>query len=80
MTETVSLASRILNAPFRFEVIPDEAGGFVIIYPDLLGCMTQVESLEEIPAAAREIRELWLESELQTNPDHVRELLQTPTG
>ena len=56
-----------LAREYRFEVIPDAEGGYVIRYPELPGCMTQVESLEEVPAAAREIRELWLETEYERN-------------
>ncbi len=54
-----------LNADYRFEVIPDEHGGFVIVVPDMPGCMTQVESLEELPGAVREITELWLRTEYE---------------
>jgi predicted RNase H-like HicB family nuclease len=55
-----------LAQPYRFEVIPDEEdGGFVIIFPDLPGCMTQVETLAEVADAAEEIRLLWLETEFE---------------
>ncbi len=46
--------------PYRVE--PDEDGGYVIVYPDLPGCMTQVEDAAEIGPMAEEIRELWLET------------------
>ena len=59
--------AEVLAREYRFEVIPDAEGGYVIRYPELPGCMTQVESLEEVPAAAREIRELWLETEYERN-------------
>lgn len=61
--------AEVLAREYRFEVIPDVDGGYVIRYPELPGCMTQVESLEEVPAAAREIRELWLETEYERNGD-----------
>jgi predicted RNase H-like HicB family nuclease len=51
-----------LNQPYSFAVIPDPDGGFFIHYPDLPGCMTQVEELKEIGPAADEIRVLWLET------------------
>ena len=45
----------------RFEVIPDnEAGGYVIVFPSLRGCMTQVEELSEIPAMAEDVYRLWI--------------------
>jgi len=53
----------LLNRQYSFVVQADAAGGYVVMFPDLPGCATQVETVEEIPAAAREIRELWIESE-----------------
>lgn len=53
-----------LAIPYRFGVIagdPDE-GGYVIEFPDLPGCMTSIESLDELVAMANEIREVWLET------------------
>lgn len=54
---------------YPFNVIADPAGGYVLMYPDLPGCMTQVESLDEVPAAAEEIRSLWLETEYERGRD-----------
>lgn len=52
-----------LDQPYPYVVEPDaEVGGYVISYPDLPGCMTQVEDAAEIAPMADEIRELWLES------------------
>lgn len=47
---------------YPFNVIADQEGGYVIEFPDLPGCMTQVESLEEVGATAEEIRTLWIET------------------
>ena len=46
--------------PFSVETDPDV--GYFISFPDLPGCMTQVERAEEIAAKADEIRTLWLET------------------
>lgn len=46
--------------PYRVE--PDEESGYVIVYPDLPGCMTQVEDAAEIGPMAEEIKALWLET------------------
>lgn len=48
---------------YPFNVIAEPEGGYVILFPDLPGCLTQVERLEEIPAAAEEIRTLWIATE-----------------
>lgn len=49
-----------INYPFNVQAELD--GGFVIEFPDLPGCMTQVETSDEIYDAAQEIRELWIET------------------
>lgn len=52
----------LLAREYTFHVIADEEGGYVIVYPDLPGCMSQVDSVDEIPEVAEEIRILWLET------------------
>jgi antitoxin HicB len=59
---TVASLQDALSRDYRFDVIADEDGGFVIRFPDLPGCITQVERIEEVGAAAEEIRTLWLET------------------
>ena len=51
-----------LAPQYSFNVVADPEGGYVVDYPDLPGCMTQVESLEEVAEAAEEIRTLWIET------------------
>lgn len=58
-----------LRQQYRLQVIPDPDGGFFIEYPDLPGCMSQIERLEELPAAAEEIRELWIEAAYQAGQE-----------
>ena len=49
---------------YPYTVVPDtEDGGFVIDFPDLPGCMTQVEDASEIAAMADEVRRLWITSQ-----------------
>ena len=52
-----------LALQYTLNVVADEVGGFVLLYPDLPGCITQIETLDEVPAAADEIRELWIETQ-----------------
>lgn len=58
-----------LALQYPFNVIADPDGGYVIVFPDLSGCMTQVETVEEIPEMAEEIRTLWIESEYERERD-----------
>ena len=47
---------------YSFNVIADPDGGYVIEYPDLPGCLTQADTLDEIAPMAAEVRELWIEA------------------
>jgi predicted RNase H-like HicB family nuclease len=51
-----------LNQPYPFEVIASEDGGYVIRFPDLPGCITQTETVEEIGPLAEDARRVWIES------------------
>lgn len=58
-----------LALEYSFDVVVDPDGGYVIRFPDLPGCMTQVERLEEVPSAAKEARTLWIETEYAAGAD-----------
>lgn len=51
-----------LGLQYRFDVIADPDGGWVIDFPDLPGCTTQADTLDEIVPMAEEGRQLWIES------------------
>jgi antitoxin HicB len=51
-----------LEQTYPFAVTPDPDGGYFISYPDLPGCISQVDEPSEIGPAAEEIRVLWLET------------------
>jgi antitoxin HicB len=53
-----------LNLPYTLEIIPDDGAWFVRI-KELPGCMTEVDSWEEIPQAIAEAKHLWLELALE---------------
>jgi len=46
------------------EIIPDDGAWFVQI-KELPGCMTEVDTWEEIPRAIEEAKHLWLELALE---------------
>jgi predicted RNase H-like HicB family nuclease len=54
--------SFFLNQRYSFTVTPDPDGGYFIAYPDLPGCMSQVEEPGKIGPAAEDIRILWIET------------------
>lgn len=58
-----------LALQYSLEVIADPSGGYVISYPDLPGCMTQVEALDEVGPTAEEIRRLWITTQFEDGDD-----------
>ena len=52
-----------LQYPFVAHADPD--GGYVIVYPDLPGCLSQAETLDEIPVMAEDARTGWIETEYE---------------
>ncbi len=58
-----------LALEYRLDVIADPGGGYVIDFPDLPGCMTQIEHLDEVAPMAAEIKELWIETEYDHGHD-----------
>jgi antitoxin HicB len=59
-----------LALEYPFQVIADPDGGYVVVFPDLPGCMTQADSYEEIAVMAQDARALWIE----TAYEHGREI------
>jgi antitoxin HicB len=53
-----------LGLEYPYTVVPDD-GSFFIQFPDLPGCMTQVEDAADIALMAEEIRTLWIEGEYE---------------
>jgi antitoxin HicB len=51
-----------LALEYPFNVIAAEKGGYIVVFPDLPGCSTDVETIDEIPAFAEEARSLWIET------------------
>lgn len=61
--------SDYLATAYPFNVVAESDGGYFVSFPDLPGCMTQVARIEEIGAAADEVRELWLETVYEQGQD-----------
>ena len=60
-----------LNLEYPLNIIADPDGGYVVVFPDLPGCLTQGDTLEEVIAMAKEARELWLECEYDTDSNNI---------
>ena len=56
--------------PYRMEIIPEmEEGGFVVSFPDLPGCLTCVDKIEDIVLFASDAKRAWLEAALDAGLD-----------
>lgn len=56
-----------LGLSYKIEIIPAEEGGYVAAIPDLPGCITQGETLEEAINMIQDAKETWLETALENN-------------
>lgn len=55
-----------MNLPYKMEIIPDkDEGGFVAIFPDLPGCITIGDTIEEVIQNIIDAKRAWLEAELE---------------
>ena len=55
-----------LTLPSRLEIFPDaEEGGYAARYPDLPGCITCADTLEEVVQNALDAKKTWLSSALK---------------
>ncbi len=69
-TTTRAPLAYFLSLQYPFNVIADEDdGGYVVVFPDLPGCLTQIETLDELIEMVDEARTLWIESEYEQGHD-----------
>lgn len=55
-----------LSKPYKLEVEPDmDEGGFVVTYPDLPGCITCGETIDEAYKNAEDAKKCWIEAALE---------------
>ena len=55
-----------LALPYKLEIIPDmEEGGYVASYPDLPGCLTIGETMQEVIKNAEDAKTAWLEAAIE---------------
>lgn len=57
-----------MKLPYRMEIIPDaEEGGYTVVFPELPGCLTCGETVEEAMHNAEDAKQEWI---LSTLEDH----------
>ena len=57
-----------MKLPYRIELIPDaDEGGFVVTFPDLPGCLSSGETVEEACRNAEDAKHEWLTAAIEEN-------------
>lgn len=57
-----------LALPYKMEITPDpDEGGYVVSFPDLPGCVTCGDTMEEALQNASDAKRAWLEAALEQN-------------
>lgn len=55
-----------MELPYKMEIVPDRyEGGYVVSFPDLPGCLTVGETIEEALKNAEDAKRVWLEAALE---------------
>ena len=55
-----------MNLPYKMEIVPDiEEGGFVAMFPDLPGCITVGDTIDEVITNIIDAKKAWIEAELE---------------
>ena len=59
-----------MNLPYKMEIIPDpDEGGFVADYPDLPGCLTIGETIEDVIRNAEDAKREWISAAIEDGID-----------
>ena len=56
-----------LSLQYLVSIYPENQGGYAALIPELPGCMTQGETLEEVVFNIEEARQLWIETVYLSN-------------
>lgn len=55
-----------MSLPYRMEIIPDmEEGGYTAKFPDLPGCLTCAETIEDLMESAYDAKKTWLTAAIE---------------
>lgn len=55
-----------MNLPYKLEIVPDRVeGGFAAKYPELPGCITCADTLEQLFINAEDAKKAWLEASME---------------
>lgn len=67
LKEKMKTVDEYTKLPYRMEIYEDaEEGGYVVSFPDLPGCLTCGETMEEALAMAEDAKRTWFSSALES--------------
>ena len=59
-------AEYYMGLPYRLEIIPDpDEGGYAVRYPDLPGCLSVGDTIDEALTNAKDAKAAWIEAALK---------------
>lgn len=59
-----------MRLPYRMNIDEDpDEGGYVVSFPDLPGCLTCVETLDEVSTMAEDAKRCWFEAAIECGCD-----------
>ncbi len=59
-----------MSLPYRLEIVPDVVeGGYAARYPQLPGCITSADTLEDVIASVEDAKAAWLTAALEDGLD-----------
>lgn len=71
-----------MSLPYKLSIVPDlEEGGYAAEYPELPGCITCGESIDEVVKLAKDAMKCWLTVAIENNdPIPLPEAMNTYSG
>ena len=61
-----------MKLPYKMEIVPDiEEGGYVVFFPDLPGCLTIGDTVEEAIKNAEDAKYAWFEAAMELSLIHI---------
>lgn len=69
-----------MKLPYRMVIVPDEEeGGYTVYFPDLPGCVTCVESIEDVKMMTEDVKREWFKAAIEDGVD-IKEPQQEYSG
>ncbi len=54
-----------MKLPYKMEIVPDTEGGYAVSFPDLPGCLTVGDTIEEAIRNAEDAKHIWIEAAIE---------------